>query len=101
MKVDSEIRKSKVIEYPDSLHVGKHIFVIECEDRTGNPDAVYENRVTAIGTFWSYFWTDTGFYYSYIGANTPEYFAAFDEIGKTIFFTREEAEKALKKGSYK
>lgn len=91
----------KTIEYPDSIHVGMHVFVIEREERTGNPDAIYENRITAIGTFWSQFWTNTGFYYSYIYANTPEYFAEFSEIGKTVFFTREEAEKALKKGSYK
>lgn len=82
----------KIFSYPDELYVGRDIYVIERTERTGNEDAVYKNKVTAIGIFEYH----VGFRYTY-QSNHPEYVADFDEIGKTVFFTKAEAEAALKR----
>lgn len=85
----------KTIEYPDELYVGSFIWVIEREAITGNQDAVYRNRITGIGLF-DVGYTRIGFKYVH-GSYMPEYFASFDEIGKTVFFSEKEAEAALRK----
>ena len=85
----------KVIEYPDELYVGEFVWVIERTARTGNDDDVYRNRITGIGCF-DVGHPRIGFKYVH-GSYMPEYFASFDEIGKTVFFSKEEAEAALKK----
>ena len=84
----------KTIAYPDDLYVGGLIWVIERKDRTGNEDAVYRNKITGIGLF-DVGYTGIGFKYVH-GSYMPEYFAGFDEIGKTVFFSEREAEAALR-----
>lgn len=85
----------KTIIYPKELCVGSFIWVIERKDRTGNEDDVYKNRITGIGIF-DVGYGRIGFKYVH-GSYMPEYFASFDEIGKTVFFSKEEAEAALRK----
>jgi hypothetical protein len=85
----------ETIAYPDELYVGMYIWVIERKNRTGNEDAVYRNCITAIGIF-DVGYSAVGFRYVH-GSYMPEYFARFDEIGKTVFFSEKEAEAALRK----
>lgn len=76
---------------PDWLVSGHHIYVIEPPENTGMmEDKVFLNRIISVSendrTFSYRF--DTGF---------PVFTASFDDIGKTVFEIRCEAEEKLKK----
>lgn len=78
------------IEVPvDWMRYKRTVYIIEDEQITGNPPAVYPNIVD--GFF------PGGFLHHYAGGNTPQYYEYFDEIGKTVFSSKEEAEKTLAK----
>lgn len=72
----------------DWLYSGARVFIIEDEDTTGNPPHVYPNTVLSF--------TLHGFYHRY-SYDTPVYFKPFDEIGGTVFETKQQAEAALKR----
>lgn len=78
------------IEVPvDWLYVGNRIYIIEPNYRTGvGQDWVFGNTVKSFDK--------NGFFYRNC-STTPVYYTDFSEIGKTVFETKEEAEKALKK----
>ena len=75
-----------LIKLPCEIKVRDAIFVIEPENRTGNPKQVYRNTVVG-------FSHDSIFYQN--SNHTPIYSDTFREINQTWFLTREEAERKL------